>query len=453
MFEGRDRDRPSRAELHGCHQISCPGYEIAGTVGSMRRMTICHLIRVVRDARWLTRDRVIAWGIVLLIEEFLLVLFAALWLHGVFVEIKVPSSSDFVSFYAAGKLTLAGTPASVYDQAAHHLAEQQATVAGVPYMLFIYPPVFLFLCAGLARLPYLVAFALFEVVTLALFVMVMRGVLREKGWQWIAPLLAFPAVFWTIGLGQNAFLTGALLGGFTLLIDGRPILAGVLLGMACYKPHFALLAPVALVAGRHWRAFWAASVTTAGLIATSVVVFGWDTWQAYIVAFAGSLEIYASGRIAFAGIVTPFSAVRMIGFNSEYAYAFQSIATVMMAGLVAIIWRRGTHRAIRGASLLVATLLAVPLALIYDMLLALVAVGWLVREAREHGFLPWEKIVMLATYPMSLMIWTAATVYHIPLGPLITLTILSLCVRRVVATAGGSEHSAPIQDQTGLLRA
>lgn len=419
----------------------------------MRRMTMPRLISLLRDLRWLTRERVTAWGIVLLVEESLLVLFAALWLHGAFVEIKTPSSSDFVSFYAAGKLALAGTPALAYDQVAHHLAEQQATMAGIPYMLFIYPPVFLFLCAGLARLPYFVAFALFQVVTLTMFLAVMRGVLREKGWAWIPPLLAFPAVFWTIGLGQNAFLTAALLGGFTLLIDARPVLAGVLLGMVCYKPHFALLTPVALVAGQHWRALWAASITMTILVGSSIVLFGWETWEAYFAAFAGSREIYASGQIAFAGMVTPFSFVRLLGFDSGYAYAVQIIVTIAMAGLVAFIWHRGVLRPIRCASLLAATLLAVPLALIYDMLLALVAIGWLVREASEHGFLPWEKIMLLATYPMSLMIWTVGSVWNVSLGPVITLTILSLCVRRVVLNASGLERGAPEQDRPDLLRA
>ena len=46
----------------------------------------------------------------------------------------------------------------------------------------------------------------------------------------------------------------------SLLIDTRPRLAGLLLGLLCYKPHLALLAPVALVAGGHWRTFAAAAL-------------------------------------------------------------------------------------------------------------------------------------------------------------------------------------------------
>jgi alpha-1,2-mannosyltransferase len=304
---------------------------------------------------------------VLLVQEVLLLLFIVLWLYGVLGQISAPTSTDFVSFYAAGKLTLAGTPALAYDRAAHYLAEQQAAAPGVPYMFFFYPPVFLFLCAGLAKLPYLVAYAIFESVTLSLFVAVMRNILREKGWVWIPPMLAFPAVLWTIGLGQNAFLTAMLFGAFTLLIDRRPATAGLLLGLLCYKPHFGLLVPVALAAGHHWRAFIAATFTITVLIGTSIVMFGWETWHAYFTSLAGSSETYGSGLVAFAGMVTPLGAALSMGLDMRQAYLVQAIMTLTMAVLTALVWRRCVPRTLRGASLLAATLLAVPLALVREL--------------------------------------------------------------------------------------
>jgi hypothetical protein len=45
------------------------------------------LIDQLRQADWLTRDRVIAWGFVLFIEELLLLAFLALWQHSVFVPV------------------------------------------------------------------------------------------------------------------------------------------------------------------------------------------------------------------------------------------------------------------------------------------------------------------------------------------------------------------------------
>jgi alpha-1,2-mannosyltransferase len=392
--------------------------------------------------KWLTRDRVAAWGILLLVQEVLLLSLVVLWLDGVVGSMPIPASSDFVSFYAAGKLTLAGTPALAYDQMAHYLAEQKAGTPGAPYILFFYPPVFLFLCAALAKLPYYIAYLLFEMTTLALFAYVIRGILQEKGWAWIPPLLAFPAVVWTIGLGQNAFLTATLFGAFTLLIDRRPVTAGLLIGLLCYKPHFGLLIPVALAAGRHWRALIAASLTTAVLIGASYILFGWETWRVYLIACAGAGEIYASGRVAFAAMLTPFGAALLLGLDLSHAYITQAIATFCMVVITALIWRRGATCSGRGAMLPVATLLAVPLALVYDELLALVAIAWLVREGRAQGFLPWDKSMLLSLYPLSLLTLPIGMAWHIPLGPVISFIVLILCLLRVWQGDQAPLHSA-----------
>jgi alpha-1,2-mannosyltransferase len=395
---------------------------------------ITHLVGQLRQADWLVRDRIIAWGIVLFYTELLVLLFLALWQHGVFVAVTTRTASDFVSFYAAGKLVVAGVPQLAYDQIAHYLAQQEATAVGAPHQYFFYPPVYLILCALLASMPYLVSFAAFQACSLGLFIMAMRRLLREHGVGWLAPLLAFPAVFWTLGLGQNSFLTAALLCGFTLLLERRPVAAGILLGLLCYKPHFGLLVPGALLAGRHWTVFTAATCTVAWLVGATIVLFGWQTWDAYLTAFAHSDEVYVSGAIDFAGMITPFGAARLLGFGPWPAYIVQGVAAVVMAVLVALLWRRRdvVSLNLRAATLLSATVLAVPLALLYDKLLVLVAIGWLLREVRERGgFLGWEKLVLLTVYPLSLVSWAIGVAYHVPLGPIAACAVLVLCLRRV----------------------
>jgi len=394
------------------------------------------LIDHLRYADWLHHDRVVAWGQVLLVLTALAMLFLVLWSHGVVMHLSRPTSSDFVSFYAAGKLVLAGTPALAYDHAAHLAAEEQATgIVGAIYQYFFYPPVYLLLCAPLALLPYYVAYAAFEGLTLALFALVMRAVLRERGVGWLAPLLAFPAVWWTLGEGQNAFLTAALLGLFTLLIDTRPVRAGLLLGALCYKPHFGLLAPVALLAGRRWAALAGATAAVAVLVVVSVLVFGWASWRAYLIALADSQQVYESGQIEFSGFITPFGAARLLGWAPWTAYALQGVCAVLMAALIAAVWRGRASLAQRAAILLVATLLAVPLALIYDQLVALLAIAWLLREAREAGFLAWEKLALLTVYPLSLLSVFAGMTRHWPFGPLVSLVVLGVCVRRAWVSA------------------
>jgi hypothetical protein len=389
------------------------------------------LIDHLRHAAWLDHDRVVGWGCVLLAETAAVMVFLVLWSHGVVMHLDHPTSSDFVSFYAAGKLTLAGTPALAYDHAAHLLAERQVTLPGAPYQYFFYPPVYLLLCAPLALLPYPLAYALFEALTLVLFTLVMRAVLRERGYGWLAPLLAFPAVWWTLGEGQNAFLTAALLGLFTLLVDTRPLRAGALLGLLCYKPHFGLLAPVALLAGRRWAALAGATAAVVALVGASTLAFGLATWHAYLLALAGSAQVYGSGVIELAGFITPFGAARLVGWTLDAAYVLQGVCTVLMVLLVALVWRGRASLTQRAAILLVATLLAVPLALIYDQLVALLAIGWLVREARETGFLAWEKLALITVYPLSLLGVYAGTTRHLPFGPLVSLVVLAVCVRRV----------------------
>jgi alpha-1,2-mannosyltransferase len=394
-------------------------------------MVLAGLIDGARQARWLTRERIIAGGQLLLLIELTILAMLALWQHGVISSQAATTSSDFVSFYAAGKLALAGTPGLAYDQAAHFLTEQQFTAAGAPYQYFFYPPVFLLLCAPLALLPYYVAFYGFEIATLAAFAFTMRQILREPGWSWVGPVLAFPAIFWTFGLGQNAFLTAALFGGFTLMIERQPALAGVFLGLLCYKPHFGVLAPVALAAGGLWRSCLAAAATVAGLVLLSVALFGVAAWQEYWSAFTGSSAVYASGRIDLAGMVTPFGAARLCGLDASLAYLVQATVTAAMVLVVAWAWWRNPSRNLRAATLLTATLLAVPVALLYDRMLLLVAIGWLVREARSTGFRLWDKIVLLAAYLAPLVDYAVDSAWHLPLGPLISMAVLALALRRI----------------------
>jgi hypothetical protein len=383
-------------------------------------------------ADWLDRDRILAWSGILLTTEVLCFGFLVLWQHGVFVPMDPPTSTDFVSFYAAGRLALAGTPALAYDQAAHAAAEVAATTPGIPYQFFFYPPVYLFVCAPLALLPYMIAFVLFQAAALAAWLLVMRRILRARGWAWCLPMLAYPAVFWTLGLGQNACLSAALLGAVTLLLDERPIVAGVLLGMLCYKPHLALLAPVALATGGRWRTFGAAAATVAALVGLSVALFGFDTWRDYLTALAGSRAVYETGRINLVGFVTPYGAARVLGAGAGTARVLQGAVSLLVATAVGWIWRRDPGPAERSAALAAGIPLSIAVALVYDLMLLTVAIGWLVRVGRSTGFLPWEKLALLFCFLVPLVSRHLGQATHIPLAPLAPAALLALCLMRTL---------------------
>ncbi|MBV9861712.1 MAG: DUF2029 domain-containing protein [Alphaproteobacteria bacterium] len=409
-------------------------------------------LAALRSGAWLTRRRVTGYSGLLLAVEIIGFVFLIAGTHGWIVPLPRPTTTDFVSFYAAGALADAGTPQLAYDQAAHYAAEQQASAPGIEYQFYFYPPVFLLLCAALARLPYLAAFVLFEAATLVAYFLVVRAILNLHGRAALVPLLAFPAVFWTLGLGQNAFLTASLFGAATLILDRRPWLAGILFGALCYKPHFGLLVPVALASGRHWRSFAGAAGSAGLLCALSLALFGTGTWQAFLAAASASHGVYESGRIDLAGFVSPFGLVLMLGGPPALAYACQGLATLAAAALVGWTWWRRRDLRQRAATLAAATLVAIPVALLYDLMTAAVAAAWLVRGGRENGFGPWEKTVLAALFLVPMGARGLGDAWHVPAASIAVLALLALVIarlRRDPAGAGRGAAAAGTADQFG----
>lgn len=374
----------------------------------------------------LDRQRLIRyWGALLAIELFASLFFVA-GTYGLIVPLAKPATTDSVSFYAAGALAGAETPQLAYDEAQHYAAEERATEAGIDYNFFYYPPIFILVCAALARLPYVAAFLLFETTTLAAYLLVARAILDKPD-----PVIAFPAVFWNFGFGQNAFLTAALFGAGTLYIDRRPVVAGLLFGALCYKPQFGLLIPVALAAGGHWRAFAAAFASASVLSLLSLAAFGWETWHNFLTAASASSAVYESGRIRLSGYINLFGAVRHLGGSPGLAYAMQAGAIVAAAAFVACVWRGGFSLPIRAASLASAALVAAPLALFYDLVLGELAVLWLFRAGADNRVTDWEKIALAGLFVLSLTPRSLAEFSHLPIGVFIPLVVAALIVLRV----------------------
>lgn len=380
-------------------------------------------------ATWLRRRRAVVYATILLTLEVAAFLFIAAVQHDIFIHLGKPTTTDFVSFYAAGKLADQGTPQLAYDAAAHYAAEQQATAPGITYNYYYYPPVFLLICTALAALPYLVAFVVFECATLAAYVLVIRTILRDRSREALVTILAFPAVPWTLGTGQNGFLSASLFGGATLLIDSRPVWAGLLFGALAFKPHFGLLIPVALAAGGRWRVFAAATATVAALALLSLALYGEETWRAFFAALARSPATYELTHVDVGAMTNLFGAFRMWGAGPSLAYGAQAVATVAAACVVGFVWGRRLSLPLRAASLAGAALLAAPIALFYDFVVTFVAVAWLVRQGRAEGFLPWEKSILVAVF-IAPLASRYISHYGIPIATLALLGLLYVVVIR-----------------------
>jgi alpha-1,2-mannosyltransferase len=372
---------------------------------------VVHMMRV---GDWLSHDHVQRWLRSLLLFEVVMFSVFVAGTHGLIVALSRPASMDFVSFYAAGRLTDVGTPWLAYDHMTHHIIEQQATEIGIPYNPFYYPPIFLLLCGILAKLPYLFAVMVFQAATLIPLLLAVRLILRG-----VSPVLlvAFPAVFWTVGTGQNAFLTAALFASATFALDRRPVVAGLLFGALCYKPHFGLLVPVALVGGGHWRVIAAAAFSSLTLATISLMLFGWQTWQAYLSAAIESQSVYTTHAIFLGGLTSPYGAVIVFGGSPLLAGVTQAVITSLIGCSVAVVWRRVRSLPIRAALLVAATPVAVPIVMFYDLMLVGVAMAWLMRAGRDDGFPPWSKTALALLFVMPLLSGNLGGNSHLLIAP------------------------------------
>jgi alpha-1,2-mannosyltransferase len=156
-----------------------------------------------------------------------------------------------------------------------------------------YPPIALLLVYPLAFLPYLWSLASWLAVGIACYITVLWRILPQP--LTLVVGLAFPAVLLTIEHGQNALLSTSFLGWALLLLIRRPITAGVLLGFLSFKPQLGVLLPIALVAGGHWKTILAAMLTGAGLVATTVALFGGGIWHEFIASTQLSRDILNQG--------------------------------------------------------------------------------------------------------------------------------------------------------------
>ncbi len=355
--------------------------------------------------------------------------------HGAFTRMPdPPTTTDFASFYTAGRLANLHRAPDAYDPAAHARAEAAVIAPGVDEKRFLNPPVFLLVCAPLARLPYLPAFILFE---LATFLPWLWLTTRIAGGGRLAALClaSIPAVWWALGWGQNSFLSASLMAAGGLLLPRRPLLAGAAWGALCFKPHFAVLIPVALLASRQWRAILGAGASVAALCGLTTACFGLPVWAAFLAMARHARQAVESG-IQLSGHIDPGGAARLAGLPAPASWALQAAMLLLAAAAVAWIWRRnspsGPHHATTQAVLVAATLVAMPFLLFYDLVMAGVAAAWLARAARTGGWQPGEPTLLAAAFLASLAAFPSAALLHLAVGALAAPVLLCLALRRTL---------------------
>ena len=390
------------------------------------------MIAFLRDAPWLSADRATAWCRVLALVLAAIAVAAVAWSltvsGGRLDPLGRPLGTDFLSFYAASDIALGGDPAAAYDMVRHHAAQQRVVGPTQDYYAFFYPPIYLLLVLPLALLPYFAAVVLWLGLTGLAYWRAIRGLLGRHGPT--LAILAFPAVFVNAGHAQNGVLSAALFGFAALLLDRRPAMAGLCIGLLAYKPHVALLAPVVLAAGGRRRSFIAAAATVLGTALLSALAFGTETWAAFLAQAPVATTALTREMIGSEKMVSVFAAVRWLGGGPAAAYAVQAGAALAVAVVAGLAARRASGPA-TGALLAAAAPLASPFVLDYDLAVLAVPMAWVFARAREDGaFLPWEKLVLAVAYVLPILSRIVASHLGVPTAPLVLLALFAVVVRR-----------------------
>ena len=334
--------------------------------------------------------------------------------------------TDFINVWAAGRLVLDGLPAQAYDWD----VQKQVEVAKLGqdffgYFAWHYPPPFLFVASALAKLPYQLAFIGWAVVSFIPFLVAMRAIVGHPFGFLLA--LAIPMVFVNALVGQNGFLTAALIGGALYLIPVRPVLAGICLGLLTYKPQYGLLFPIALIAAGHWRVFVSAAVTAVVLATASWLAFGIESWMGFFHQMPRFSQAFLTeGKAPWWKLQSSYALVRYFGGTEPLGWACHWVLTASIAVVMALIWRSRVPYTLKAAALAAGALLTTPYLFMYDMMVLAIPVAFLVRIGLKSGFRDWELPALGAV--ATLIVFYLLT--GVPTGFVATLVVSTLILRR-----------------------
>lgn len=327
---------------------------------------------------------------------FLLLLMIA---QSLYTSLSDGTPIDFVSYWAAAKLTLAGHAADAYDLAAHKAIETQAVAMGDNFLPFAYPPPFLLLILPFGALPFAPAIVTWVGATLALYAAAARHLMPGA----LALALAFPPALACGMVGQNGFLFAAIWIAAALLYPRRPFAAGALLGLLILKPHLGILLPIAFIAGRDWRAFIGAALGAAGTLAIGLLLFGPSLWRDFIAMLPLFGTLTSGGAIGWQKMASLYATLRQIGLPAGISWTVHITVAVAATILMVRVWRTSPDPLFRMAALVAATALISPYLYVYDQVMLIVAIAWACRTGISPRLLIALYLIPLASLLLLLM--------------------------------------------------
>ena len=371
-----------------------------------------------------------------------------------------PVFSNFLCFWAAGKLAAGGQAAASYNWHAISVVEAAAVAPGLTILPWLYPPGFLLVATPLSYLPYLWACALWLLATGIVYILVVRLIFPHRLTVLLA--LAAPTTMFNVIETETGFMVAALIGFTLAVLERRPGLAGLALGLLTVKPQFGLLFPILLITSGNWRVFWSATATAIAVAAMASLAFGPAIWSAYLHAIptigAADLgegdrqRLMDGGTIAWCDIQTWYSVARYLGTSSATTWIVYAITTGTCLLAVCWLWRQPVSHNLKSAAAAVAVFIVIPYVMSYDMVVLTVAIAFLLKENHRTGFRRGDIEVYILALAIPLYPLFADGI--IPLLPFSNSLLLAWILRRAwvsgVALTTGTGSVSNEQGSVGV---
>ncbi len=307
-------------------------------------------------------------------------------------RLKAP---DFLQFYTYATLVDRGQGDRLYRDEAHAAIAMETVDPRMRIGGFKpnYSPVIAWAVSPLAQLPYPQAMAAFSLAMSAVYLaatalLVHRAGLVRRDWVTVAlAAAAWPTFVIVLRYGQIAPLSLAIVVCSSVAASrGRMALAGFALGLLAYKPNL-LLAPALLaLLSRHWRVL--AGLAAGAVIETAVnlALVGPEVFSQYVAILLDLVRQPALVQIFPAESHSIRGLVALLVPWPPLVQAVTALAVPVAAGLGAMVWRRHQDWRARWAALVLASMLASPHLLTYDLLLLAVPMVLVADWNLERGW-------------------------------------------------------------------
>ncbi len=341
--------------------------------------------------------------------------------------------TDWMVFYGAIRSVLHGNAALIFDgdRFTDFLNTTFAPLLSSPldFRPWAYPPSFLVMLLPFAGLGFLGSYVAFQLATGALLARALLASTAAPSPILLVAVLACPASAINAINGQAVFLVAALIvGGFGLL-ERRPWLGGLVLGLLTFKPQFCVLVPIALIAAGQWRALLASGVSAIAMVIASGWMFGWELWLRWLPLIIENFLNPSEKWITYGRMWghSVYACVVLLGVPARLASWFQLLAMLGAAVSVVIAFRSRLGTREKTAVFLAATVLAAPHSGPYDVtLLVIAAAFWLMSRAAPLPLWCWTAAFMVWLLPML------SPPVLVPVGriaPLVPLLLIVLLLR------------------------